>query len=391
MKICLDLRYKTESGGSTYVKEVAERLLRLDRENRYVLLKYRDQHFPWEHLAAETVVSPRWLNGLELAWTALVLPFRLRRLDVDVHHGLKAPVPIRNLVPTVTTMHSTHDSWRSEYHNNWKMKLFFQLYGNHVWRHCTAVITVSEFVRDCITQHHHVDPEKVFVVHHGIDESFRPMPAEEIAPVLAKHGLAPGYILSLGNVTPIKNQITILRALARLKDEIGAPLVFLGKLDHPNSCHRELVAAAAELGIADRVRFLGYQPRADVPALVNGARVMAFPSNNEGFGFAMMETLRCGVPVVASTVGPLPYLGGDGVLLIEDRHNDAVLADLLRRVVTSDKLRQRLSRGALEAAARCSWDRAARQHLEVYEWTHGRAQARGARVTWGTATPARPA
>lgn len=135
MKICLDMRYKTESGGSTYVKEVAERLLRIDRTNEYVLLKYRDQLFPFEHMALEILISPRWLNPLELLWTATILPFRLQQRGVDVHHGLKAPVPYWNSAATVTTMHSTHDSYKSEYHNSLKMKLFFKLYGNHVWRY----------------------------------------------------------------------------------------------------------------------------------------------------------------------------------------------------------------------------------------------------------------
>lgn len=378
MKICLDMRYKTESGGSTYVKEVAERLLRIDRTNQYVLLKYRDQSFPFEHMASEILISPRWLNPIELLWTATVLPFRLRQRGVDVHHGLKAPVPFWNFAATVTTMHSTHDSYKSDYHNSLKMKLFFKLYGNHVWRNCTAIVVVSKFVYECITEHHHVPSHKVFTIHHGIDESFRPLPAEEVAAVLARYGLQPGYVLSLGNVTPIKNQLTILQALAELAPELTTHLVFVGKLDHPNSCYTELLAAAQQLGIAQRVHFLGYVPREDVPLLVNGARVMAFPSHNEGFGFAMMETLRCGVPVIASTIGPLPYLGGDGVLLLEERRDPHKLAELLRRVLTEPELHARLSRGALEAAGRYSWDLAASEHLKVYEWTFQRVQQRKA-------------
>jgi alpha-1,3-rhamnosyl/mannosyltransferase len=385
MKICLDMRYKTESGGSTYVKEVAERLLRLDRSNHYTLLKYPEQNFPFESRAAEIMVAPNLPNAIDLLWTATVLPFKLRERQIDVYHGLKSPVPIRNLVPTITTMHSTHDSYKSEYHNNWRMKLFFKLYGNRVWSHCTAVITVSKFVHEAITQHHHVPTDKVFVIHHGIDEAFHPRSREEIAPVLAKHGLTPGYVLSLGNVTPIKNQITILRALARLAPSLRPQLVFQGKLDHPNSNYAELKAAAEQLRIADRVRFMGYLPRQEVVDIVNGAGVMAFPSHNEGFGFAMMETLRCGVPVIVSNIGPLPYLGGEGVMVMKDRRDADELAGLLTRVLGDPAVRARLSRGAVEAAALCTWDRAARQHLEVYEWTHRKARAARAGVTWGTA------
>jgi glycosyltransferase involved in cell wall biosynthesis len=70
---------------------------------------------------------------------------------------------------------------------------------------------------------------------------------------------------------------------------------------------------------------------------------------------------------------------------MKDRRDADELAGLITRVLTDPALRARLGRGALEAAALCTWDRAAEQHLEVYEWTHRKAQSTRAGVTWGTA------
>jgi glycosyltransferase involved in cell wall biosynthesis len=366
MRICLDLRHKTESGGSTYVKQLTENLLRLDRENQYVLLKYRSQSFGFEHLASEVLLGPRLPNALELLWTICVLPSMLAQRRIDVHHGMKSPVPFFSKVPTVTTMHSTHDNYRGEYYTRLPMRLYFTLYGNRLFPRVKAVIAVSHFLKECLVEHHGVSPEKIYVIHHGIGESFRPMTHDEIAPVLERYGLRREYILCVGNVTVVKNQITVIKALNEIAQQTQADLVIAGATKHRNSQYTDVAATANRLGLRDRVRFLGFVGSNDLAALLNGARVLAFPSLHEGCPITMLEAFKCGVPIIASPVEPVAELGRGRVLLMQDPRDHRELARLLARVLSSESLQQELRAKSLAAAEEYSWERSARTHMEVY-------------------------
>ena len=75
-----------------------------------------------------------------------------------------------------------------------------------------------------------------------------------------------------------------------------------------------LLPLAEALGIAERVRFLGWVEDVDLPALYSAANVYACPSLYEGFGFTVLEAMACGVPVVCSTAASLPEVAGDAAL-----------------------------------------------------------------------------
>jgi glycosyltransferase involved in cell wall biosynthesis len=362
----LDLRYKTESGGSTYVKQLTENLLRCDRENEYILLKYKKQSFGFEHLASEVLFSPRLPNALELIWTVCVLPFVLARNRIDVHHGMKSPVPFFSTVPTVTTMHSTHDNYKGEYYTRLPMKLYFKFYGNRLFPRVSAIIAVSHFLKECLIEHHGVESKKIHVIAHGVGESFRSMSLDEILPILTRYGITRQYMLCIGNVTVVKNHITVVKAFNEIKEQTQADLVIAGATEHPNSQYAEILSTVEQLRIQDRVRFLGFVSTDDLAALLNGALLLAFPSLHEGFGLAMLEAFKCGVPIIASPVAPVAELGRGRVLLMNDPRDYNELASLLLRVLSSETLRRELRAKSLAAAESYSWERSARAHIEVY-------------------------
>jgi glycosyltransferase involved in cell wall biosynthesis len=125
-----------------------------------------------------------------------------------------------------------------------------------------------------------------------------------------------------------------------------------------------ILARAREL--AGLVRVLDYVPDADLPGLYTGARVFAFPSLYEGFGFPVLEALACETPVVASNTSSLPELAGDAALLI-DPTDVGALTTALRRLLTDDALRQTLIARGREQVKGFAWARAARETMEVLE------------------------
>jgi glycosyltransferase involved in cell wall biosynthesis len=106
------------------------------------------------------------------------------------------------------------------------------------------------------------------------------------------------------------------------------------------------------------VRLLDYVPDADLAGLYSGARVFAFPSLYEGFGFPVLEAMACGVPVVCANTSSLPELAGDAALSV-DPLDTAALAAALGRALTDDALRAELVERGYQQIERFTWARAA--------------------------------
>jgi glycosyltransferase involved in cell wall biosynthesis len=121
---------------------------------------------------------------------------------------------------------------------------------------------------------------------------------------------------------------------------------------------------AAELGIAERVRFTGYVADEDLPALLSGALAFVLPSLYEGFGMPVLEAMACGAPVLASNTSSLPEVAGDAALLV-DPEDTAALATGLARLAADAELRAQLRARGLARAAEFTWDRCAEETLAV--------------------------
>lgn len=145
----------------------------------------------------------------------------------------------------------------------------------------------------------------------GVDlAKFRPMPDEGTRLKTKLLGdPSRRVVLYVGRLSPVKDLPTLLRAfriLASLRDDVV--LVVIGSGVDEERCRR----LAQELGISDRVLFLGFIPHERLPAYYNMADVYVLPSLSEEWSNTIMEAMACGVPVVATAVGANPWLVKDG-------------------------------------------------------------------------------
>ena len=136
-----------------------------------------------------------------------------------------------------------------------------------------------------------------------------------------------------------------------------------GHWDSRYPAAREL---AVRLGLGDVVRFLPGVAEADLPALLSGAEVFAFPSLYEGFGLPPLEALACGAPVLCGEGSSLPEVVGEAALRV-DMHSVAALAAGMARLLSDAALREQLRAAGPQRAALFSWRRTAEATLEVYQ------------------------
>jgi D-inositol-3-phosphate glycosyltransferase len=220
------------------------------------------------------------------------------------------------------------------------------------------------------------DLDRVSVVLPGVDlDRFTPVPAAHARQARARFGFpADAYVVAfVGRIQPLKAPDVLLRAAAELRKrdpEIGRKLVVAicggpsgSGLERPTA----LMDLAADLGLADAVRFLPPQPRDDLAELYRAVDLVAVPSHNESFGLVALEAQACGTPVVAASVGGLATAVQDGVSgVLVDSHHPADWARVLGELLGAPAQRQTLSAGAVAHARQFSWTHTASGLLAAY-------------------------
>ncbi|MBL8698808.1 MAG: glycosyltransferase family 4 protein [Alphaproteobacteria bacterium] len=217
-----------------------------------------------------------------------------------------------------------------------------------------GLITVCAALRDPLVELG-VPGERITVLRNGVDlEFFRPLDRDEQR---RAWGLSRPTVLSIGNLVELKGHDLVIRAVASMP---GVDLVIAG--DGPEE--GRLRALAAELGVGDRVRFLGRRPQSDLPGLYNAADVMILASSREGWANVLLESMACGTSVVASAVWGTPEVvaAPEAGELVPERTPEAFAAALRRA------LAQPPDRAATRRYAEgFSWDDTTAGQIRLFE------------------------
>ncbi len=154
-----------------------------------------------------------------------------------------------------------------------------------------------------------------------------------------------------------------VRALPLIAREVEVEAVVVG--DGPE--RGRLEGLARELGVADRVRFLGKRPNREMPGILSWGEVAVFPSLMEATSVAALEAMACEVPVAASRVGGLPEIVDGAVGTLFEPADPSSLARAVVALLRAEDLRERGARARARVVERWSNDRLAERHLEIYE------------------------
>ncbi|MCX7681151.1 MAG: glycosyltransferase family 4 protein [Anaerolineae bacterium] len=363
MRIGIDARitYYARGGIRNYTLQLLEALARLDGETEYWVLhsrKARTSFLPGPNFRRVSCWTPshhrleRWALGAEIA-----------RLRLDLLHTTDFIPPAFGYRRSVITV---HDLTFLHYPQFITAQSYAYYNRQIAWavRRADHILADSFATREDLVTLLGVAPEKITVVPLAADRAFRPLPEEEVAPVVARYRLQPGYLLTVGTLEPRKNLPGLLRAYRLLLDEevTDAPLVVIGGRGW---LYQDIFACVQELRLTGQVHFLHAVPDTDLPALYNAAMLLTTPSFYEGFGLPALEAMACGTPVVVSDRSSLPEVVGEAGLLVNPEDVEGI-AGALARVLTDEMLRRRMRELGLAQAARFSWESTARLTLGVY-------------------------
>jgi glycosyltransferase involved in cell wall biosynthesis len=264
----------------------------------------------------------------------------------------------------LNAVHFVHGTWlRSPFHSSkvrsgpyawyqWLVSTLNARWEREAFERADHLIAVSDMVRDELVEIG-VPPEDISVIVNGVDiKEFAPGPADRQAlglPVRPVLGLFVGDIQS-----PIKNLDAVLHAMV---DVDALHLAVAGSTERS-----PYPGLAAQLGIEDRVHFLGF--RRDIPDLMRAADFFALPSRRDSCPLVHLEAMASGLPTIVSNRVGTANLVGEAGFVIDAPDDIQALTRAMRRMVADPEERERMGDQARRTAETLRWERMAEQYAD---------------------------
>lgn len=352
MKIGIDVHsaHQRKTGIGVYTQNLVAALKKVDKENQYL---YYGEESPRDFSTVPRILREN---------TYLTARSFLDGLDVFHVPGYGVPLCSRGtLVATV------HDVIGMIFPENLPpgARLYWGTWLPWVVSRADRIVADSQCTKRDLMRLMGVAEEKIRVIHLAAEPAFRPITdALALAQVRKRFNLTKPFVLYVGTVEPRKNLERVMEAWAAVKRRTKLPhqLVVAGRLDWAYEKVSDLVR---RLEIKRDVVFTGYVRDEELPLLYNACDLFVFPSLYEGFGMPVLEAMACGVPVLTSNTSSIPEVAGDAAILVDPTDTEQMTRGI-QQGLEDDALRERLRRAGPARAAQFSWEKTARETLEVY-------------------------
>ena len=298
-------------------------------------------------------------------WESTLLPAAALAMRADLLHSPANTGPRFATMPRVVTI---HDMIPVDMEPGTPKTLDWLKRVQRVTRRARHIITPSAYSKERIVAVLKVPENRVSVI------PWAPHPTmtliqdrESIVATKLKHGLheADEYILAFGAIDPRKNTEGLLHAYAGLPKELRRrfKLLVIGITPSGMTRFQEL---AATLNLANDAILHGFADESELPALLSGATLLAFPSKCEGFGLPVLDAFVCETPVLAGDRTSLPEVVGDAGLLVNPDSIDA-MRDGLQQLLQDDNFRQKLVSRGKERLMNYTWEQTAEATARILE------------------------
>jgi glycosyltransferase involved in cell wall biosynthesis len=394
MNIGLDIQAtQTEDsrnrGIGNYVTNHINTMLKLDMKNNYTLLRIDknidtklklNKNSNYENIYIGTKISKnRLFNYTELK-DILIKSIVKRAIDLNkldaIHFtspfepwnifeahwykekGCKLIATVYDLIPLIfKDIYLKDKATRSWY---FKRIQFLKQMDN--------LLVISTSVKDDLIKHLGIEGDKIKVIYSGVSDDFKKVivSEEEQNFIRKKYGISKDFIMYTGGVDYRKNIEKLIEAFSLMNKNLidSHNLVIVCKmLDNEVQHYRRFTD---KYGVTDKVIFTKYVPFDHLLKLYNMSKAFVFPSLYEGFGLPVIEAMKCGAPVITSKTSSLPEVAGEAAILI-DPMNAKSIAEGMSKLLLDKDLRNNLIRKGYEQSKKFTWEKVAKDTLDVYE------------------------
>jgi glycosyltransferase involved in cell wall biosynthesis len=286
-----------------------------------------------------------------------------------IHFPYNWSFPFRKQVPTVLTIHDVIPLTFREAMGFLTNRFLYRPGMRMATRLNSVIATVSEFSKSDISNKLGAPSEKITVIPNGLRSPFGANEKLE-AELKIRYGIEEGFILYVGGIHERKNVIGLIRAFARLVDQTGyqGKLLVTGSVagaPYQIKMKAQIDDVVQKTGMRDRVIFTGFISDEALDSLLRCTHFLIYPSFYEGFGIPVLEAMRMGTPVITSNLTAMPEVAGGAALLV-DPNDEKNITETMIRLLSDEGLREELIRKGTKRATAFSWERTAKQYIELY-------------------------
>ena len=371
LHIVIDARRMRDFGIGTYIRSLVHALGAVDSENQYTLVSGPGEVRTMAGLPSNFQAAG-YARSDESHLDHIAFPLFLRRLSPDLVHIPLNRVPLLMPRPYVVTIHDLANLYFEEKRSKFWMQLRRYRFHRGLVR-AARVIAVSDATRRDVEVRMGIPCERMRRVYNAPDPGFSAAEACEPGErerIMERYQINYPFLLYAGNIRRHKNVPRLVEAFAVVRAQLADDplykdlrLVIIGDIISQHPAVRQTVIRSR---VEHFVRFLGFVPFETLRCFYETAAAFVFPSRHEGFGLPPLEAMACGTPVVVSNVSSLPEVVGDAAILVNPE-NVFDIARGVREVLLNADLRAELIERGRKQASRFSWERTARQVVEIHK------------------------
>lgn len=358
---------RQRAGIGRYTRSLVNALARQDESNQFALYVPRDALYledaralPKNYRIARAPLSERYMVAM---WQRARVPVPIDFFTggADVFYSPDFVLPPTRAPRKILTIHDLSFKRHPETAVP-NLKWYLEAAVPRAIARADLILADSDATRRDLQEFFNTPPARIQTLYSGYESFFqRVTAANELQRVRAAYALHKPFLLCVGTIEPRKNLARLIEAFSKLKRRRDLELVIAGGRGW---MYDEIYEAPQKFGVSAQVRFIGFTPDADLPALYSLAELFVYPSLYEGFGLPVLEALACGAAVVTANNSSLPEVTGDAALLVEARDVDA-LVWAIQRLLDDHTWREILQNKALAQAKKFSWDKSAAELKRV--------------------------
>ncbi|MFM9944565.1 MAG: glycosyltransferase family 4 protein [Bacteroidia bacterium] len=331
LKIGFDAKrlFLNKSGLGNYSRWLVNGLIKEFPENQYHLYTTNISEVQ-NDFKGENIHTHLPNNLFKTFWRTKGIKKDLLKDKIQVYHGLSNELPLgieKTGIKTVVTIHDLIFKIYPEYYNPIDRAIYDRKFKSACER-ADKIVAISQHTKESIVEFYKIDPEKVEVIYLDSSERFHhPADDGKVRDVKQKYGLANPFFLNVGAIGRRKNQLRLVEAFASVANEIEHDLVLVGKAGKDIEAIKLVID---KNNLNKRIKHFPTVNDEDLFNFYHASYASIYPSLYEGFGIPIIESYRCGKPVVTSIGSSLEEIAGKSSLLCQPEKTESIAEQILK-------------------------------------------------------------
>ena len=368
MKIAIDIRSAggEKTGKGWYTFYIVQNLIRLDRENEYIL--YAKDGIPgFDHFKNAKL---KLINSHSIFWHRKVANDVVKE-EAEIFFAPNSyiiPALLPSYIKSIITVHDLVAFLFCKTHNK-RSTLIEKLFLKSALKKARRILTVSEHTKlDLLERFKKVDRDKVDTIYCAASEEFQPISRADLVNFAKETNLPEKFFLAVGTLEPRKNYPNLITAFHQVSEKFpDHHLIIVGQ---KGWAYEEIYEKTFPFHLGKKVHLLGYLSNRSLVKLYNLAKALVFSSFYEGFGMPPLEAMQSGCPVICSNTSSLPEVVGDSALLVNPESHFEI-AGAMMKLIKDENLGRILRQKGLNQAQKFSWKTSAEKLLAIINGMQG--------------------